>query len=84
MTLPFGLTAGGGLIVSEPHILRINKSLCISCGECEKLLPKFRSVYDGIIEISEWAYKRTDVKMGVQSVMASCPVEAITLTTVLY
>ena len=59
--------------------LEINKALCKDCKECEKLLPKFRSVYNGKISISAWAYQREDVRRGVKSVIEVCKQKAISL-----
>ena len=59
--------------------LEINKELCKDCKECEKLLPKFSSVYNGKINISAWAYQREDVRRGVESVIEVCKQKAISL-----
>jgi len=59
--------------------LEINKTLCQDCKECERLLPKFRTVYNGKISISAWAYQREDVRIGIKTVIEVCKQKAISL-----
>ena len=63
------------------RLLQINFEKCSDCGTCERLLPKFKSKYDGKIEVSQWAFEREDVQKGMASVVENCPTEAITIIT---
>ncbi len=63
----------------EMLVLEINKAACKDCKECERLLPKFRTVYDGKISISAWAYRREDVRKGIKAVIEICKQKAISL-----
>ena len=52
-----------------------------NCHICERILPKFKTVYKGVIDVSEAAYVREDVKQGIYKVIQSCPTQAIVFDT---
>lgn len=68
--------------MKPPYVLSINFDLCTdNCHICERILPKFKTVYKGVINVSEAAYVREDVKQGIYKVIQSCPTQAIVFDT---
>jgi len=62
------------------HVLKMDKSKCENCGSCEKILPRFKTIYEGRIDVSDWALEREDVKAGIALVVNSCPTKAISFS----
>lgn len=59
------------------HCLKIDFSKCEDCFKCEELLPKFRTVYDGYLLVSDNKAHEKDVVESVASVQKTCPSGAI-------
>lgn len=62
--------------------LKVDFDKCEDCGSCEKALPKFRSVYGGILPISGTRYQEEDTQKSVDAVIAACPRGAVKLHVV--
>jgi len=54
------------------HCLRIVKSRCEDCGECERILPKFKTVHEGHLLISDNKADSEEVKEAVYLVQMNC------------
>ena len=57
--------------------LKVNFSMCTDCGNCEKILPKFRSVYGGILMVNLNGSDTEARRAAAESVPRGCPVGAI-------
>jgi len=72
-----GKTNGELDMPSEFYTLFVKFEKCKNCGNCEKILPQFKSTYGGHIIVSDWAYSREDVQVGISNVLSSCSENAI-------
>lgn len=63
------------------YMLSIDQDLCVDCGSCEKILPTFKTKYNGIVKISEGMYSDEMVKESIKSVINACTENAIIFLT---
>lgn len=57
--------------------LTVDHSKCKDCGTCEVLLPKFRSVYGGVLLISKTNMEDENVRAAATYAAEQCPERAI-------
>lgn len=60
-------------------ILSVDFTKCKDCGMCESLLPRFRTVYGGILKISSIRVEEEEIRAAAQRVIRGCPEEAVSL-----
>jgi hypothetical protein len=66
------------------HHLFVNHKKCLGldkCGKCEKILPTFRSKYNGSLMISNNRSDVEEIKAACHMVAKQCPVRAICFCT---
>ncbi|MGB3211203.1 MAG: hypothetical protein WBB19_10900 [Desulforhopalus sp.] len=59
------------------HRLSVDFKKCKDCENCEKLLPGFRTVYGGILMISNQSHDDVEIRAAVDKVKDGCPEGAI-------
>lgn len=56
-----------------------NPNKCKNCGRCEEILPKFRSVYGGILLVNSHHPDYQSHSIQITAAMAGCPNGAISV-----
>lgn len=62
--------------------LLIDHDICIGCGSCEGIAPDYFKVSDGLATPTAKAYDEEDADL-IEEAIDSCPVQAISLKTML-
>jgi len=64
------------------YILEASCDKCKACGSCERLVPGFKTVYNGRVLVSKASYSIEEVFESVRSIIDACPVNAIDISKV--